>query len=174
MNMFVKGFFMKNFFRFLVTCALGVLFHFVYDWTGENAVVGLFTPINESTWEHLKLLFFPMVLVAIIEVTIMKKPIYPLLPARMLGILSGMAFIVVVFYTFWGVTGRLIDFVNITIYIFAVWFAYVMESCFANNRKLPAVSVGWLILIVFTMLFVVFTINQPEWGIFRDLSFHPK
>ena len=57
MNMFVKGFFMKNFFRFLVTCALGVLFHFVYDWTGENAVVGLFTPINESTWERLKLLF---------------------------------------------------------------------------------------------------------------------
>lgn len=165
---------MKNFFRFLVTCGFGVLFHFVYDLTGESSVVGLFTPVNESTWEHLKLLFFPMVLVMIIEVLIMKKPIYPLLPARMLGILTGMAFIVVVFYTFWGVTGRLIDFVNITIYIFAVWFAYVMERCFSNNRKLPSLSVGWLILVVFMLLFVVFTVKPPNWGIFMDLSFHPK
>ena len=158
----------------MFTCGLGVLFHFVYDWTGESAVAGLFTPVNESTWEHLKLLFFPMVLVTIIEIGIMKKPLYPLLPSRMLGILTGMAFIVVAFYTFWGVTGRLLDFVNITIYIFAVWFAYVMERCFVNNRKLPSLSVGWLILIVFTLLFIVFTIKPPTWGIFRDLSFHPK
>ena len=165
---------MKNIFRFLVTCGLGVLFHFVYDWTGESVVAGLFTPINESIWEHLKLLFFPMVLVMLIEVLIMKKPIYPLLSARILGILTGMAFIVVVFYTFWGVTGRLLDFVNITIYVFAVWFAYVMESCFTNNRKLPSLSVAWVILIVFMLMFIVFTINPPGWGIFMDLSFHPK
>lgn len=165
---------MKNIFRFLFTCGLGVLFHFLYQWTNENIVVGLFTATNESTWEHLKLLFFPMVIVTIIEVIFMKKTPSKLLPARTLGIVAGMAFIVVVFYTFWGVSGKLIDFVNITIYIFAVWFAYVMERCFANNKKVPSLSISWAILVTFTLLFIIYTLNPPSWGIFMDLSFHPK
>ena len=32
----------------------GSLFHFVYDWTGKNTFIGMFFPINESTWEHMK------------------------------------------------------------------------------------------------------------------------
>ena len=37
----------------------GTLLHFVYEWFGGNvwAVIGA---VNESTWEHLKLLFFPV------------------------------------------------------------------------------------------------------------------
>ncbi|WP_286082764.1 DUF6512 family protein, partial [Parablautia intestinalis] len=42
----------------------GTLAHFVYDWSGNHAVIGLFTPVNESIWEHMKLLFFPMLLYA--------------------------------------------------------------------------------------------------------------
>lgn len=40
----------------------GTLAHFLYDWSGKHAVVGLFSPVNESVWEHMKLLFFPMLL----------------------------------------------------------------------------------------------------------------
>lgn len=43
----------------LFVSVLGVLMHFVYEWSGSNRFVGLFAPINESTWEHMKLLFFP-------------------------------------------------------------------------------------------------------------------
>ena len=50
---------------FVIASALGVLFHFMYEWTGENAIAGLFFPINESTWEHMKLVFFPMLVYGI-------------------------------------------------------------------------------------------------------------
>lgn len=40
---------------FLVSCIM----HFLYDWTGDNDFVGLFAPVNESIWEHLKLLVIP-------------------------------------------------------------------------------------------------------------------
>lgn len=49
----------------VVTIVLGILSHFVYDWTGQNFCVGLFFPINESTWEHMKLVYFPMLLVTL-------------------------------------------------------------------------------------------------------------
>ena len=44
----------------IVVFVLGTLAHFVYDWSGQNSFIGLLTPVNESTWEHMKLLFFPM------------------------------------------------------------------------------------------------------------------
>ena len=57
-----------NLFRFIFISVLGVLLHFTYEWFGDNAVVGLFSAVNESTWEHLKLLFFPIMLLTILEV----------------------------------------------------------------------------------------------------------
>ena len=56
-----------NLFRFIFISVLGVLLHFTYEWSGDNAVVGLFSAVNESTWEHLKLLFFPFLLLTIDE-----------------------------------------------------------------------------------------------------------
>ena len=53
--------------RFLFISVLGVLLHFTYEWSGDNPIVALFSAVNESTWEHLKLLFFPMLLLTIIE-----------------------------------------------------------------------------------------------------------
>jgi hypothetical protein len=30
----------------------GTLLHFVYGWSGHNALAGLVSPVNESVWEH--------------------------------------------------------------------------------------------------------------------------
>jgi hypothetical protein len=46
---------------------VGTLSHFTYDWSNKNQIVGLFTAVNESTWEHIKLLIFPTILLMIFE-----------------------------------------------------------------------------------------------------------
>ena len=56
-----------NFFRFFFISILGVLLHFTYEWSNDNPAVGLFSAVNESTWEHLKLIFFPMLLLTTME-----------------------------------------------------------------------------------------------------------
>ena len=50
----------------LFVSVAGTLLHFVYDWSGQNPLVGFFAPVNESTWEHMKLLLFPMLLYGLI------------------------------------------------------------------------------------------------------------
>lgn len=67
MNLIEGGFMYKNFKKYIIsgiifTIVFGSLLHFFYDWSGKNAIVGLFSPINESVFEHLKLLYFPMLL----------------------------------------------------------------------------------------------------------------
>lgn len=42
---------------------LGMLFYNIYPWSGNNVFIGLFFPISESVWEHLKLAFYPLVIV---------------------------------------------------------------------------------------------------------------
>lgn len=42
--------------------ALAALFHFIYEWL-PFPILGIFFPVNESVWEHLKLCFYPILLV---------------------------------------------------------------------------------------------------------------
>jgi hypothetical protein len=41
---------------------IGWVMHYVYEWSGNLILVGIFAPINESIWEHLKLTFWPMLI----------------------------------------------------------------------------------------------------------------
>ena len=45
-----------------VLIIVGSLMHFVYEWSGNSIIVGIFAPINESVWEHLKMAFWPMLI----------------------------------------------------------------------------------------------------------------
>ncbi len=54
-------------FAFVVTTLAGTCLHFLYDLL-PNVLTALFSPTNESIWEHLKLIFWPY-LAAMILVT---------------------------------------------------------------------------------------------------------
>ena len=66
---------------FLWTVAAGTLLHFVYDWSGGNQIAAAFSGVNESTWEHMKLLFFPLFLSLIIFLITRNTIIAKILPA---------------------------------------------------------------------------------------------
>lgn len=51
----------------IFTIFLGTLLHFTYQWSGKNNLVAIFSAVNESTFEHLKLLFTPMLIFSIFE-----------------------------------------------------------------------------------------------------------
>ena len=45
----------------------GTLLHFFYDWTDGSLLAAPFSGVNESTWEHMKLLYWPMLIFAIVQ-----------------------------------------------------------------------------------------------------------
>ena len=65
---------------FLLTALAGTLLHFVYDWSGGSVWTAAFSAVNESTWEHMKLLFFPLFLSSVVQVCVLGKT-YPNFPA---------------------------------------------------------------------------------------------
>ncbi len=83
----------------------GSLAHFLYDWTNQNFFIGLFTPVNESIWEHMKLLFFPMLLYAVFMNWKLKDSNPCISSALCSGLLSGTVLIPVLFYGYTAILG---------------------------------------------------------------------
>ncbi len=153
---------------FIVASILGVIFHFVYNWTGGNRLIGFFVPVNESIWEHLKLVFYPIALVSVGEYYLADIRPDSFLCIKIRSIWVGMLSTVTLFYTCTGIVGRVIDWLNIVIYFVAMGAAY----CYSCRRLLgqkPVKNTPALCIIGFTViaiLFMIFTLNPPAIGIF--------
>ena len=48
------------------------LFHFIYNWL-PSSIAAIFFPVNESIWEHMKLIFSAVVFYGIIDYIILQK-----------------------------------------------------------------------------------------------------
>lgn len=64
---------------FIATGLFGTLLHFMYEWTGGNRVIAVFSAVNESTWEHMKLLFIPFLVFTVVDVIVFSEAFLELL-----------------------------------------------------------------------------------------------
>ena len=78
------------------TIVFGSLDHFFYHWSGEHPLVAAFSAVNESTWEHLKLLAAPVLLFSIFESIAYGRFRGGFLPAKVLSLILGMAAIILI------------------------------------------------------------------------------
>ncbi len=154
---------------FIFVLALGSLSHFFYEWSGENRIIGTFSAVNESTWEHLKLLFFPMLLFTIIEYFAIGKKYPNFIFAKAIGILSGLAAIIVFFYTYTGILGTNIMIVDILTFVIGVATAYIVSyriiiKGICNECK----GLGIFLILLMLVCFLLFTWFTPQIGLFKN------
>ena len=154
---------------FAVTSLGGTLLHFLYEWLGDAAWIAPFSGVNESTWEHMKLLFWPMFAFSIVQRFFFRDREH-FWCIKLRGILLGQALIPVLFYTYNGVIGKSPDWINIVIFFISAAIAYVYETRHFYREDVPCRSSKWAFgtLIFIALLFVVFTFFTPQIGIFRD------
>jgi hypothetical protein len=156
-------------FGFAVTSLGGTLLHFLYDWLGEAAWVAPFSGVNESTWEHMKLLFWPMFLYAIVQ-SFFFKDRGDFWCVKLRGTLLGLGLIPLLFYTCNGVIGKTPDWFNIAIFFVSAAAAYLYEARLFERGTATCKRPRWAMAVLcgLAALFVVFTFLTPEIGVFRD------
>ena len=155
---------------FLFTAVVGTLLHFLFDWTGGSVAAALFSAVNESIWEHLKLLFYPMLLFALAEYWNWGREVQGFWCVKLLGILLGFGLIVAVYYTYTGALGVKADWFNITLFFLAAGLSYWVETkLFARNVSCPVSSKWWVsILVLLVAAFFLFTFFPPKIPLFQD------
>lgn len=154
---------------FAVTSLGGTLLHFLYDWLGGPVWVAPFSGVNESTWEHMKLLFWPMLIYTVVQ-SFFFRDRRDFFCVKTRGILLGLVLIPVLFYTYNGVVGKSPDWLNIAIFFISAAIAYIYEARLFKKEKIccnsPKAAIA--VLAVIAVLFVVFTFYPPSLEIFRD------
>ena len=154
---------------FIAVSLFGTVLHFLYGWT-DSSIVALFSAVNESTWEHMKLLFFPMFLFATAEYFIVGKNYENFWAVKLKGVLIGLLLIPTYFYTLNGVFGKTPDWVNIAIFFIAVAVAFLSETIMLKGKKqgFRFEKLAVVTLFIIAGLFFVFTFYPPKIPIFQD------
>ena len=158
-----------QFVGFAVVSLGGTVLHFLYDWLGKAVWVASFSGVNESTWEHMKLLFWPMLLFALVQGFLFRDRA-DFWCVKLRGSLLGLALIPVLFYTYNGAIGTSPDWLNIAIFFVSAAIVFFYEYRLFKSERLscqrPVLAIAALCFIA--LLFIVFTFVTPELGIFRD------
>lgn len=157
----------------LFSLILGTLLHFTYKWSGKNLFVGSFSAVNESVWEHLKLVFYPMLIATIIEYFFVKDVANNYIEAKAIGIFTAMAFIVVTFFTYSGIIGTSIIVIDILIFILSIILGEYVAYRLMKRKDESTVTTESLAIIILAFLllcFVIFTYLPPEVNLFRDVT----
>ena len=154
---------------FAVTALGGTLLHFLYDLTDKALWIAPFSGVNESTWEHMKLLFWPMLLYAVIE-SFFFGAYDSFWCTKLRGMLLGLTAIPVLFYTYNGVIGKSLDWINIAIFFISAALVFIYETKLLNDgsARCRSPKTAFAATCVIAALFVLFTFRTPEIGIFRD------
>ena len=158
-----------QFLGFAVTSFGGTVLHFLYDWTGQSKISAFFSGVNESTWEHIKLLFWPMFLYAIVQ-SFFFKEYEGFWCVKLKGIMLGIGLIPIIFYTYNGVIGKSPDWLNISIFFVCAAISYIYETKLfkADKTKCKYSKLAFALLCVIALLFIIFTFVTPEIAIFKD------
>lgn len=158
------------FFSFIISVILGTLFHFAFDHSGGNTVVGAFTPVNESIWEHLKLILVPSIVVGPLEYFVFGKEYNGYFGAKGIATLIGMLFVLTGYYTYSGIVGTNYFVADILLFIGGIalssFFTYFfLTKCNFGERES---IIGILIITFLVIIFMYFTFDPPMLELFRD------
>ena len=150
----------------------GTISHFIYEWSGNNFILGFFFPVNESTWEHMKLCFFPMLLYSCF-MNFRIKENYPCATSSLLfGILLATFLIPVIFYTYTGIIGRNNLFLDIATFIVSVilGFLAVYRLTLSCGMLHYTFCLG-ICVFALAFAFLIFTYHPPDIGLFISPTF---
>jgi hypothetical protein len=153
----------------VVIILLGSMLHFTFELSSNNPMVGIFSAVNESVWEHLKIAFWPSFLYLIFEYHYLNKRVDNFFFAKVIGVCSIILIIPVIFYSYtvFFEENLIID---IGSFIFAIIIGQIISYKLFMFKKVSSTLelISLIALVILALAFVVFTFYPPQVQLFQD------
>ena len=154
------------------TCLLilfGTSMHFVHHAPFFNHFLGYIFPVTESVMAHMKMIFYPMLLLSLYLV-ISRRDIREI-GAPILAGLAVMPLVIVVFFAYWVFVQHELLPLDIVIYVASIIGAVLLAK---RWRTKPLVQRNWPLWIVVAIIGMVvigiLTYHAPDWIVFADMG----
>ncbi len=149
---------------------LGSVLHFTFEWSGNQPIVGVFSAVNESVWEHLKLAFWPSFLFMLVEYAWLKRTVNNFAFAKTIGAYLMVFIIPVVFYSYTAFTRESLFVIDILTFVVAVMIGQFASYKLLTYEQLPSIleELSLIALFILSLAFALFTFYPPQLPIFQD------
>jgi hypothetical protein len=158
---------------FFFIALVGSAFHFAYELSNfSSPVVAFFSAVNESTWEHLKMVFWPGVIFALFEYIFVRKDIKHFQTAKAASLFAMPMMIATSWYTYTAFTQRSIFQIDILIFFLAVLtgqaISYRLLMMPPFSWQVNALAIGGLVVML--VAFSTFTFHPPHIFLFEHMD----
>ncbi|MEL7570807.1 MAG: DUF6512 family protein [Eubacteriaceae bacterium] len=150
----------------------GSLFHFLYELSGERGIVGLFSAVNESVWEHLKMIVLPVVLFWCVyyfakgrKYSIDKNKWFT---AALVSLVTALIAMPMIYYFYTQAFGVEIIAVDIAILFIVLMFGQLLGLHFYKYSKGMRWQIAVFTMILIIIVFMIFTYYPPKIPLFMD------
>ena len=147
----------------------GVALHFTHTKKSSALLIHMFSAVNESVWEHLKLAFIPMLFFSFIQKIFLGIQFFNVFEANLFGILFSLIFITTAYYLSKVIIKKENVIFDILLFIFSVCFSYVIVYTFIRSGfVLAGETVSLVLLALILTLFSIFSFYPPKHFLFQD------
>ena len=152
---------------FIIISLIGTLLHFLYKLTNNNVVVGVFASVNESIWEHVKILITPIFLINTISYILGDRNNYFI--KLFIELLLAITLIIALYEIKINFFKNKYNFLNILIYYFSAFIISIVGYA-VKRGNIPSIIntisiFGCLIVFIFYLSFTMF---PPKNKLFLD------
>lgn len=151
---------------------VGAVLHFTYDFLGELPLVGAVTPVNESIWEHSKMVLLPVILwwtlYALFRGEKHQLRLGPWFFGALLALLTALAAMPLLFYFYTNAFGVELLWVDILILLAALAMGQLLGLHGYRHGNGIAPGVVLVLFALLLLLFILFTFFPPHIPLFQD------
>ena len=152
----------------ILTSIAGTLLHFAYEFSHQNPLVALFAPVNESIWEHMKLVFFPAFVYMMLGWPFFCRSTPLFFSSYLTGVITGTLSIPVIFYTYTGILGTHYTVLDILTFLAGVFISFCLAyQLTVQDCKILPVPFLVFLLVTFLICFFIFTNMPPDVALFK-------
>ena len=148
---------------------IGTISHFTYDISNKNKIIGLFSAVNESTWEHIKIALTPTFLWSIIDgIKFGNNPNYFI--AKFINLITIIVLIPILFYGYKFILKKDIPIIDISIFYITIIVSQYLFYRILNINEL-SYSYRYLSCIGTFIIFgcyLLLTLLPPKSFLFKD------
>lgn len=151
---------------------IGTIMHFAYDLSKNNIIVGLFAAVNESMWEHLKMVLIPVILWWVLyyyfkggNYSINKNKWFQ---SALVALIISLLTIPMLYYFYNQAFGVELLVVDIIILLLAITFGQLLGLHIYRHGKGVNSSIITIVFIVLIAMFMIFTFYPPHIPLFKD------
>jgi hypothetical protein len=143
---------------------LGSVLHFLFDWTKHNRFVALFSAVNESYWEHIKIAIWPVFVFQLAMFSMGGYQILSFVPAATIALYSIPVSMVGLVFIYKALTKRNILWLDISIFFVCI---AVAQSIFVLILGQLSPTTGTVVISILFLLgliiaFLLFTVRPPK------------